>query len=78
MEFLIRALCAALALTLAAPATAQLTTAEQRMATTVDAEQQRTITMLEKWVNQNSGTMNLPGVKAVGEMLRAELAPLGF
>ena len=34
--------------------------------------------MLEKWVNQNSGTLNLAGVEAVGEMLRAELEPLGF
>jgi glutamate carboxypeptidase len=34
--------------------------------------------MLEKWVNQNSGTMNFAGVKAVGDMVRAELEPLGF
>ena len=34
--------------------------------TTVDAEQQRTIAMLEPWVNQNSGTLNLAGVEAVG------------
>ncbi|MBA3511210.1 M20/M25/M40 family metallo-hydrolase [Sphingomonas sp.] len=78
MSFLIRTLCAVFALALSAPATAQLNTAEQRMIQTVDAEQQRTVTMLERWVNQNSGTMNFPGVKAVGEMLRAELAPLGF
>lgn len=29
-------------------------------------------------VNQNSGTLNLPGVLATGEMVRAELEPLGF
>ena len=34
--------------------------------------------MLERWVNQNSGTMNAAGVKAVGGMVRAELEPLGF
>ena len=34
--------------------------------------------MLEKWVNQNSGTLNLAGVEAVGKMVRAELEPLGF
>jgi glutamate carboxypeptidase len=34
--------------------------------------------MLETWVNQNSGTMNLAGVEAVGRMLRSELEPLGF
>ena len=30
------------------------------------------------WVNQNSGSLNSPGVEAVGRMLRAELEPLGF
>ncbi len=34
--------------------------------------------MLEKWVNQNSGSLNLEGVTKVSEMLRAELEPLGF
>ena len=48
------------------------------MVSTVDAEQERTLAMLETWVNQNSGTMNLAGVEAVGHMLRAELEPLGF
>ena len=45
---------------------------------TVDAERERTVAMLAKWVDQNSGTMNFAGVKAVGDMLRAELEPLGF
>ena len=48
------------------------------MVRTVDAEQERTVAMLAKWVDQNSGTLNSPGVKAVGEMLRSELEPLGF
>ena len=48
------------------------------MAQVVDAEQQRTVDMLATWVNQNSGTLNFAGVAKVGEMLRAELAPLGF
>ncbi len=78
MAFLFRALCAAFALTLSAHASAQLTRAEARMTATVDAEQDRTVAMLEKWVNQNSGTMNFAGVKAVGGMLRSELEPLGF
>ncbi len=78
MAFLFRALCAAFALTLSAHAGAQLTRAEQRMIATVDAEQERTVAMLEKWVNQNSGTMNFAGVKAVGGMLRSELEALGF
>ncbi len=69
----------ALALVMApAAASAAITPAEQRMVSTVDAEQARTLAMLERWVNQNSGTMNFAGVKTVGDMVRAELEPLGF
>lgn len=71
------ALFAALAL-LPAPALAALSTPEQKISATVDAEQERTVAMLEKWVNQNSGSLNLAGVEAVGGMLRTELEPLGF
>ena len=46
--------------------------------TVVDAEQERTVDMLAKWVSQNSGSLNSPGVVKVGEMLRSELEPLGF
>ena len=66
------------ALALTVPASAQLTPAEQRMQQTVDAEQDRTVAMLERWVNQNSGTMNFAGVEAVGRMLRSELESIGF
>jgi glutamate carboxypeptidase len=34
--------------------------------------------LLERLVNQNSGTMNVDGVANVGAMMRAELEPLGF
>ena len=68
----------ALAITAAAPAAADLSRPERAMIATVDAEQQRTLAMLEKWVNQNSGSLNIEGVTKVGEMLRAELEPLGF
>ena len=61
-----------------APAFAKLSPAESRMIQTVDAEQERTLAMLEKWVNQNSGSLNIEGVTKVGEMLRSELEPLGF
>ncbi len=44
----------------------------------VDTEQERTVAMLEKWVNQNSGTINLAGVESMGRMVRSELEPLGF
>jgi glutamate carboxypeptidase len=72
-----RPLLLALAL-LSAPAAAKLSTAEQRLVRTVDAEQPRTIALLERLVNQNSGSLNLPGVEAVSRMMRAELEPLGF
>ena len=62
----------------AAPTAAALTPAETRMVRTVDAEQARHLVLLEKLVNQNSGTLNLAGVKTVGEMMRAQLEPLGF
>jgi glutamate carboxypeptidase len=71
-------LCAGLALAFSAPAIAQLNKAETKMAATVDAEYERSVALLEKMVNQNSGTMNFAGVKAVSEMMRAELEPLGF
>ena len=51
MAFLLRALCAAVALTLSAPAAPQLSAVEQRMVAIVDAEQERTVAMLKKWVN---------------------------
>ena len=67
-----------LLLLIAAPAAAQLSAPEQRMIRTVEQERERTISLLERMVNQNSGTLNLPGVEAVGRMARAELEPLGF
>ncbi|HYI64792.1 MAG TPA: M20/M25/M40 family metallo-hydrolase [Allosphingosinicella sp.] len=66
------------ALALAAPAAAQLRPDERRMTAAVDREAGRTIALLERLVNQNSGTLNLAGVTAVGAMMRAELEPLGF
>src|SRR3954454_18422938 len=76
MNLLLPLLAAALA---AAPAAAAgLSPAERRMVATVDAEQARTVALLERMVNQNSGSMNLAGVEAVGRLVRAELEPLGF
>jgi glutamate carboxypeptidase len=69
---------AGLALAFSAPASAQLSKVEAKMAATVDAEYERSVALLEKLVNQNSGTMNFAGVKAVSEMMRTELEPLGF
>lgn len=57
---------------------ASLSAPERRMAQTVTQESERTIGFLERMVNVNSGTLNLAGVAQVGEMVRAELEPLGF
>ena len=73
-----RPIALGLLLFFAAPASAALTTAETKMAATVDAEYERTVGLLERLVNQNSGSMNLEGVEIVGRMMRAELEPLGF
>lgn len=67
-----------LLLALPGAALAQPTPAEQTMVRTVAAEHDRHIALLETLVNQNSGTLNLPGVRVVGDMVRAELEPLGF
>lgn len=71
-------LTALLLLALPAAALAQPTPAEQTMMRTVEAEHDRHIALLERMVNQNSGTLNLEGVRIVGDMVRAELEPLGF
>ena len=68
----------AASLMFAPAAQAKLSKAEAVMAKTVAAEQERSIGLLEKLVNQNSGSLNLEGVEKVGAMMRAELEPLGF
>jgi glutamate carboxypeptidase len=73
-----RALLLLALLAFAMPAQARLSREEQAMAAAVDREGERTIALLERLVNRNSGTLNLAGVTAVGAMVRAELEPLGF
>ena len=73
---MIRTALAAAAL-LATPALAQ-PAPDARMRDTMAAETPRTEALLERLVAQNSGTLNLAGVRRVGELMRAELQPLGF
>jgi len=63
---------------LATPAAAQLSPAERTMQATVTAQAPRHEALLERLVRQNSGTLNLTGVRKVGDTVRAELEPLGF
>jgi glutamate carboxypeptidase len=62
----------------ASPAIAKLSAPEQKIAAAVDADQEHAVTLLEKWVAQNSGTRNVAGVIKVAEMVRPELEALGF
>ena len=76
-----RAACLLLAAAVAVAqigAAPKLDGAERRMIAAVAADQARSVALLERLVNVNSGTLNLPGVEQVGRMMRAELEPLGF
>jgi len=48
------------------------------MRAAIAADEARNVALLERLVNQNSGTLNLPGVRATGDMLQPELRELGF
>ncbi|MFC4293840.1 M20/M25/M40 family metallo-hydrolase [Novosphingobium tardum] len=72
------ALLTALAAAPLSAAAAPPTAAERTMTATVDAEQPRTVALLERLVNQNSGTQNLSGVRATCELIRPEFEALGF
>ncbi len=63
---------------IAPAAHAQLSQPEAKMTATVDAEYDSSVALLERLVNQNSGSLNLEGVEKVGQMMRAELEALGF
>lgn len=69
---------AALSLAVAPHVLAQTSDAERVMTATVAAEHERHVDLLERLVNQNSGTLNVEGVRVVAEMVRQELEPLGF
>ncbi len=62
----------------AGAAASQTPQAERTIVSTVVAEHDRHIALLERIVNQNSGTLNAEGVRATAEMVRAEFEPLGF
>ena len=69
----------AAALCLALPAAAAtLTPTEEQIVAAVHARAQAALLLLERSVNINSGTMNADGVRAVGQVFRAEFDQLGF
>jgi glutamate carboxypeptidase len=67
-----------LALLAATSAQAALSPAEKKMVATVDASKERDVALLQKLVDQNSGSRNFEGVRAVASMMQAEFEPLGF
>ena len=70
---------AALSVLAASPAfAAGLSAPEQKMVAVADAEQARSLQLLETLVNINSGTLNKAGVEEVAKILQGELKDLGF
>jgi glutamate carboxypeptidase len=63
---------------LAAPLVAQTDRVERRIVGAVDARRDSAVALLERAVNLNSGTLNVAGVRATGDLFRAELDALGF
>jgi glutamate carboxypeptidase len=60
-------------------AAAQLSSStEKTIVAAVDANAGASLALLERAVNINSGTHNLPGVRAVGDLFRKEFDDLGF
>lgn len=55
-----------------------LTREERALLAAVDAANTEGLALLERVVNINSGTLNLAGVRAVGDVFRAEFDRLGF
>ena len=51
---------------------------ERRIVESIDANNAAALALLEKVVDINSGSQNLAGVKAVGDVFRAEFDRLGF
>jgi glutamate carboxypeptidase len=60
------------------PSPAALSPVERRLAAEVDRNLPAALTLLERAVNVNSGTMNFAGVREVGRLFAPELERLGF
>ena len=55
-----------------------LSAPEKKMRDWIEAHKQEQVAYLEKVVNINSGTLNLAGVRAVGDEFAKEFKALGF
>ncbi len=56
----------------------QLSSVEKKLIQTVEQEMEQTLQLLRQSVDINSGTYNIEGVRAVGELYAKELRALGF
>src|SRR5262245_2436356 len=56
----------------------RLSSDEQKVVAAVDASQTDALALLERLVNINSGSLNVAGVKLVGDKLSEEFVKLGF
>lgn len=63
---------------LSAPAQTAMVPVESTMVRSVDTQNSAAVALLEKLVNINSGTMNLPGVVAVKDVIAPQIEALGF
>lgn len=72
------ALSALVCLAVPGASSAQLSPEEEAIARYIDGHVDETIDLLEELVNINSGTLNLEGVRQVGDVLREEFDALGF
>jgi glutamate carboxypeptidase len=59
-------------------ATAGLSTSERAILRAVDSHNAAALALLERVVNINSGSLNLAGVRQVGDVFRAQFDSLGF
>jgi len=75
---LVSSACLTLLTAPAFSASATLSSVEKKIVKASEAQQAPALELLEKLVNINSGTMNLPGVEQVGGVMREELEKLGF
>lgn len=55
-----------------------LTAEERKIITEINRQLPQTLQLLEQLVNINSGSLNIPGVKNVGDVLRKEFDKIGF
>jgi glutamate carboxypeptidase len=65
-------------LLVATPASADLDPIEAALIRTIESREEQALALIEQSVDLNSGTLNLEGVRQVGDLFRAEFDALGF